>query len=140
MKIYITLTTTFTHLYRKIVLKLFDDKCEAKASKILTQSYKQDWCSRSCIFNAAIVTFYEGQNLTLRLTMIFHSPFKMKSQNTKVCLINVCPKVSNRINVILCCRYFPFEEDCYPKTSTFLMSLFYDVTNQFSEWHYQFKR
>ena len=34
LKIYITLIPTFTHYIRNIVLKLFDDKCRAKACEI----------------------------------------------------------------------------------------------------------
>ena len=38
--------------------------------------------------------------------------------------------------MILCCRCFPFEENCYPKTLTFYsVSLFCNVTNKFSVWH-----
>ena len=33
---------TYVHPLRNIVLKLFDDKCKAKACGILTQSYKTD--------------------------------------------------------------------------------------------------
>ena len=33
--------------------------------------------------------------------------------------------------------FFPFEEYCYPKTLIFFpVSLFYNVTKEFSEWHY----
>ena len=38
----------------------------------------------------------------------------------------------NRIKVIPCCRCFLFEGDCYPNTLIFSVSLFCDVTNQFS--------
>ena len=80
---------TYFHLTTSIVLKLFDDKCTAKACKISSISLID--VQEVVFFHAVIVTFFEAQNVTLLnitlLTVIFHSPFKMKSQNIKVCLL-----------------------------------------------------
>ena len=68
---------TYFHPLRNIVLKLFDDKCKAKACEILTQSYYiHKWIDiqEVVFFHVAVVSF-EEQNVTLLtvtlLTMIF---------------------------------------------------------------------
>ena len=66
---------TYFHPLRNIVLKLFDDKCKAKACEILTQSFRWIDIQEVVFFLAAFVSFFEGQNVMLLtvtlLTMIF---------------------------------------------------------------------
>ena len=60
----------YFHPLRNIVLKLFDDKCKAKECEILTHLIRWIDIQEVVVFHAAIVSFFEGQNVTL-LTMIF---------------------------------------------------------------------
>ena len=65
---------TYFHPLRNIVLKLFDDKCKAKACEI-TIIIRWIDIQEVVFFHAAIVSFFEVQNVTLLtvtlLTMTF---------------------------------------------------------------------
>ena len=52
---------TYFHPLRNIVLKLFDDKCKAKASEILRWIDIQE----VVFFHAVNVSFFKGQNVVL---------------------------------------------------------------------------
>ena len=60
---------------RNIVLKLFDDKCKAKACEILQNHIRWIDIHEVVFCHAAIVSFFEGHNVTsltvTLLTMIF---------------------------------------------------------------------
>ena len=51
---------------RNIVLKLFDDKCQTKACEILTQSFRCTDIQEVVFFHAAILSFFEGQNVNVK--------------------------------------------------------------------------
>ena len=82
---------TYFHPLGSIVLKLFDDKYKTKTCESLHNHISWIAFQGIIFFHAVIVTFFKGQIVTLQtvmlLIMIFHSPLKMKNQNTKVCLL-----------------------------------------------------
>ena len=111
---------TYFHPLRIIVLKLFDDKSKAKACKILTQSYQLDLYSRSSCGKYELlwrtkcnVDNRDVANHNFSLSFK-NEKSEYKSLSAKMFVIKLVT-----VNVILCWRGFPFEEDCYPETLTF---------------------